>query len=275
MLRSVAPSPIPAPLPPWARALVQAAPFISEGLQHALEYIGELFTAGSSDPSTWRRVQWVWERVGDVDVADRQVFTWDLANITNGAVDSSWTEADYVAVEGELSAWFTAVRAVFPSTARLIERRYYVMGFTDLAAGTNLADDKPYIKSGAPERVYPVGIVGSGTAQMQPPQIAMSVTEKTAYPRHWGRFYLPFPHAANNGTDGYIATATVDSVAAATNTYYAALQAREFFPVVPVTQIEKNPARALLTVNELQVDNNWDVIRRRRKKTTTYRKILP
>jgi hypothetical protein len=59
------------------------------------------------------------------------------------------------------------------------------------------------------------------------------------------------------------------------STRYGALMAAEFFPVVPVTQVDKLASRGLLTVQEIQVDNVPDVIRRRRIAATGYRKILP
>jgi hypothetical protein len=105
-------------------------------------------------------------------------------------------------------------------------------------------------------------------------QVAMSVTEKTAFPGHWGRFYLPLSGGSDFTSTRRFDTATVDSVANAVGACYATLQTAEFFPVIPVTQVDKTPARGLLQVTDVQVDDVPDVVRRRRLSQTTYRKVV-
>jgi hypothetical protein len=75
--------------------------------------------------------------------------------------------------------------------------------------------------------------------------------------------------------DGSAAILTVDDWAQTVHDVYGALMNDEFFPVVPVTQVQKGRVRGLLTVSEIQVDSTYDVIRRRRVHTTKYRKTLP
>jgi len=74
-------------------------------------------------------------------------------------------------------------------------------------------------------------------------------------------------------------TANVDSWATQVHDTYTTLMSNEFFPVVPITQYtigeERFAVRGLLTVAELQMDNLLDVMRSRRPKKATYRKILP
>jgi len=44
---------------------------------------------------------------------------------------------------------------------------------------------------------------------------------------------------------------------------------------VPTTQVNGVASRQLLGIAKIQVDNVPDVVRRRRPRTTTYRKVLP
>jgi hypothetical protein len=107
-----------------------------------------------------------------------------------------------------------------------------------------------------------------------PPQVAFALTEKTAWPKHWGRTYLPTPQGLHVFGDRWT-SACVDTIVGAANTLYQGLAAAEFFPVVPVTQVASDPARALVGITQVQGDDIPDVIRRRRPRNTTYRKVLP
>lgn len=255
----MAPSPIPAPLPPWARALLQVAPLIPTGLQFALEYIEEMFSSDSPTPGQWRHVQIVFEHVGNTEPKDRYVTGLDIANITNGSIDNSWTDADYTVVQGQLDTLIGAFRTHMATTMKCLEVRYYVRQFNPLTLAT------PYPPSGPPERIYPMGQAGlvAGTVNV-PPQIAHTHTERTAYPRHWGRSYWPGLAATKYLATGQLDAATTTALGTAVDSAYTTLQNQEFFPVVPVTQIDKAPARGLLTVDKIAVDDIPDVIRRRR-----------
>lgn len=256
------PSPIPAPLPPWARALLQLAPFISAGLQEALQYIHELDTVESETNSGWRKCVFRWWQPTNADSADIVQTTIDIANITNGALDNSWTAQDYSTVDLELAALAANWTARMPTTWTHYERAYYRMAFNPLT------QTKPFALSGPPEHVASDNQVGLQTGQ-QAPQVAVTHTERTAYRKHWGRSYWPIPSSTLVGTDMHIDAVDVDAWAAELRAVYQALQNAEFFPVVPVTQVDKQPTRGLLTVSEIQVDNVFDVIRRRRSHTTT------
>jgi hypothetical protein len=88
--------------------------------------------------------------------------------------------------------------------------------------------------------------------------------------------YWPYPgyYAPGLGADMQLSNVQVDGLANALHSAYDGLMALEFFPVVPITQVQKAPARALVTVNSIQVDSNVDVVRRRRAHKTRYRKAL-
>lgn len=268
MLPEPLPSAIPAPLPPWAKVLIQVAPFIPAGLQFVLDHFGEMFDSSNANPGSWRHFQLVFADPTNLEVADRSVTGIDIANITGGGLDSTWTDADYTAVITELDTMILAWAPLMDSTHRCVEIRSYVRQFNPVTTA------EPFTKTGPPERIYSRSVQGTATAA-QPPQIAVTTTERTAYPKHWGRNYWPAPATSTIDSKGYIKQASVDTFGPAIKDAYARLMAKEFFPVVPVVQIEGTPARGLLTVHSLQMDNLFDVQRRRRFKKATYKYNQP
>ena len=264
----MAPSPIPAPLPPWARALLQLSPLISAGLQFALEHIGTMNDNTQTTNSEWRHVQCVFEPVGSTEVADRAITTFDIVNITGGTIDNSWTDQDYTDVEAQLTPLITGWCSHMQAGYRWIETNYYRRSFNPYM------DERPFTKGGPPERKFPHLVVGSDTAA-QARQIAFTTTDRTAYPRHWGRNYWPWPGGTQITSSGYITDALVDAWGASVNNAYWQLAQKEFFVVTPVTQVDNVPTRGLLTTSSLQMDNVPDVVRRRRNKATTHRYAQP
>jgi hypothetical protein len=104
-----------------------------------------------------------------------------------------------------------------------------------------------------------------------PSQVSCTTTEKTPYRKHWGRNYWPYPSAQFVSSSGHIASALVTNFLGQVHYFYDLLQKAELFPVIPVTQIDGAPARALLGVTEVQMDDVFDVQRRRRLKNPTLR----
>jgi hypothetical protein len=261
------PSPIPAPLPAWAKAALWIAPY-------AIGFLEDLLTHEASAPSVtaleWRRLQARWTWNNETLPRDSDIITFDIVNITGGAVDATWTAGDYTTVEGAFDTFFGSLAANQNGNGKWTEYRWYRRRFNDYA------DPRPFAVTGPPEKVTVKSIAGTGTGSPVAPQTAISVTERTAFAHHWGRFYVPAPSIATSATSRpRIATAAVDAIANATNTLYNALAAAQFFPVSPVTQVNKVPTRGLLTVSSIQVDDVYDVIRRRRMSAPTYRKVLP
>jgi hypothetical protein len=199
------------------------------------------------------------------------VTTLDIANITGGTIDSTWTDADYTTVNTKVAALASAWLAGFAqSRLRHKQTNYYVRAFNPMS------NPKPFAISGPPEKIFTSGQAATGTpATIQANQLAFTTTERTAYPRHWGRNYWPLPANTHLSLQGGISNTAVDALATAVQQQYAGLMAAEFFPVVPVTQVQKAAVRGLLTVSAIQVDNVPDVIRRRRIASVGYRKILP
>lgn len=268
----MAPSPIPAPLPPWARALVQVAPFIPAGLQNVLEYIGIFEPVDSGQPDAWMQVQLVGQPLDSTERADDFITTMDIVNITNGAVDSSWTQADFDAVSGHLNTICASWATRMSYSYRWREQRFYRRSFNPYTL------DTPFAKSGPPEIIYPMNFPGTSVNE-QAPQVALTSTERTAYPGHWGRNYWPHPGAALCTDNGYVLSSAVDSWALTLFNELQLMAAAEYFIVVPTTQYTVGdvvyPARGLLTVSEIQVDNLFDITRSRRPKKSTYKRVYP
>jgi hypothetical protein len=264
----MAPSPIPAPLPPWARALLQVAPFISPVLQGVLQHIHAIFDSSSSEPSEWRRFTAHWDVTSSAEPSDAYVTTWDIVNITGGTVDNSWTEADYGVVQtylGQLCLdWAGRQQAGITFT----ELRAYRMSFNPVT------NTKPFAVSGPPEFAAAYATVGNAPG-FQAPQVAYTTTELTPYRKHWGRNYWPAPAPSLQIAGGHILATAVDQWCQLVHDAYQSLMSNEFFPVVAVTQIDNVPARALLTLRGVQMDDVPDVIRRRRPENATHRMVLP
>lgn len=193
--------------------------------------------------------------------------SFDLVNFTSGDVDNTWITTDFTTFENAFDTFWTSVKPYVHSSHSLVEYRWYRMAFSDID------DPKPFVPSGTPVRSTAKAVPGTYTTTGAPYQVAMSVTEKTAWAKHWGRFYLPGVGAGNFSSDGRFTSAICTSVANATQALYNTLAAAQIYPAVPVTQIDKASARVLLGVNEIQVDDVPDVVRRRRPKRASARTI--
>jgi len=247
---------------------LQVAPFIQPALQNVVQYFHEIHSGDTATPDEWRRWTAHFDVVDSAEPSDDFVTSFDIVNITGGAVDSSWTEADYGAVYTYLSQLCIDWAARMQVGVTFNELRAYRMSFRPVT------DPKPFFLSGPPERAYGFGTPGVATAH-QAPQVAYTTTELTPYRKHWGRNYWPAPGALNQILGGHIDPNFVDAWIQIVHDAYQGLMSNEFFPVVAVTQIDKAPARALLTLNGVQMDDVPDVIRRRRPENPTHLKVLP
>lgn len=258
------PAAIPAPLPNWAKTLVQLLPLVSGYLYDILTYHGQ-----QQETDTWRHCAIHFKDIASgANPADDCYMGIDLVNITGGDIDSSWTSGDYSTCETALDTCMTAMKPYLAPTLQVSEYRWYKRAFNPMT------ETKPFQDSGPPDRVTSKAIVGTSSAYL-PRQVACTITEKTAWPKHWGRGYFPFGSGASLTTSGRIATGTVDIIQGAWQTLYNSLATAEFQPVVPVTQVHKDPVRGLLQVTQVQVDDVPDVVRRRRLRNPSYRKVGP
>lgn len=263
------PQSFPTPLPAWKKWALTIANAPNTFLSSFLEFLEPISTTQDPTPGEWRHIQLVFENTVTNLKADEQVVTIDIANITNGAIDSTWTDADYTVVGGTLKNLINQWSAHMSSDISSKEIRYYRRAYNPYS------DSKPFPPSGPPERVDPYVVAGQDIRVIAH-QVAVTHTELVAFPRHSGRSYWPSPGGtAVFAAGGYLDTTFVDAWGTAVHDNYQTLQDNEFFPCVPTTQVNKVASRQLLGVHQVQVDNVPDVVRSRRPRTTTHRKVLP
>lgn len=204
-----------------------------------------------------RRVVATIDRTGILVGSDPAEVHFDFLNFTSGAPDDTWITSDYTTLEGYLNTFFNAVKIYGLSGSKVTQYAWY-------RVGSGVTSPNPA------ERTLVLGtpISMTGTAGPLPPQAACSITFRTAVRKSWGRTYLPIGGATLNG-DETIPTATVDAIANATNALVTSAAGSDFALVV--TSLHLN---ASLNVEHVEVDNLVDVIRRRRWKSATYKKII-
>lgn len=122
----------------------------------------------------------------------------------------------------------------------------------------------------SPDFERDINLDGGGTNCL-PPQAAISVSLATGSRRHWGRFYVPSIDRGAATSLGLIGSATCDALAAAYATLCVNLGAIEVYPVVYNKSFENASANS---VYKVQVDNIFDVIRRRRYDAASYRAVV-
>lgn len=207
-----------------------------------------------------RRVQIVIDRTTQHAGADPAVMHFDFLNITGGAPDDTWTSGDFSTLETALDTWWTSTK-VFVSTG------YKLAAYNWYRVGPGIVPPNPAV------RQTTRSVAGTAAYALLPPQVACSITFRTAVRRSWGRTYLPLGAVAAAGdiaTGAVLASSDVDALATYTNTLFTTAAANDFIPVV------YSPHRsALLAIEQVEVDNDLDVIRRRRWKASTYKKLLP
>jgi hypothetical protein len=115
-----------------------------------------------------------------------------------------------------------------------------------------------------------VGTPGTDSSGVAPPQVAISITLKTAARKQWGRTYVPGLGLGGISGQGVISNAFVDGIASASDALVTSSLADDFHVGV-LSKI----AGSFFIAESIQVDNVFDVIRRRRWRNATYRKVLP
>lgn len=232
-----------------------------------------------SEPFELRKVHMQWTlNSGDVAGEDVRVCTFHLLKLSAGAPTADWVAADFTNVDAKFAAWWVALRAYFSSATGWSALKVY-------KAGPDIEPPQVpvFAEDFAPN-------FGTGAASQMPPQVAVTVTEKAGSKPHWGRFYLPAPAALATvlGATGRLHATFQNALADATDTLYQDLKAVGLVPVVyrpplPVRQTAAErragtlpgslPARAgsAWTVDDISVDNIFDVIRSRRYDRPTSR----
>jgi hypothetical protein len=205
-----------------------------------------------------RRATLVFDRSSYSPADDDMTMHFDFLNFTSGAPDDTWTAGDYTTLESALQTWWTATKAYSDPKTKLREIRWH-------RAGAGITPPNPA------ERVFILTTMdpGTGTAGLAVPQVACSITFRTAVRRSWGRTYLPF-NGLQPTVQGRLGNSTVDAIATATQTLVTTAAAADFALVVSAVRLN-----AALVVERIEVDDVLDIIRRRRWKHTGYRKMLP
>jgi hypothetical protein len=180
----------------------------------------------------------------------------DFLNVTGGTPDDTWTSTDYTTLEGYLDTWWNSVKPSVSSGIKLAGYHWY-------RHGPGVGTPNPA------ERVVSRSVAGGSGSNALPPQVASTVTFRTAVRRSWGRTYLPGPSATYLATDGsFDPSGWVNPVATATDTLVHAAAGADF-PLV-VTSVHLS---AVLNVEATEVDNTPDIIRRRRFDSPTIKVI--
>lgn len=222
-----------------------------------------------STSDTWRHLYVRFHNTSSgAAAADDFFITFDILNITAGLPDSTWTTGDYTTVETLMDTYLATQMDHTANWLTVSEYRWYVREFGELG-------DKPFVDHGPPVRSQAKTMVGTG-ANLGAAQTAITVTERTAWARHWGRFYLPMsPLQSIIQAGGRLTSAGTVSLASAYQGFLASLASSDFQMVVPVTQVDKAPVRDLLTVSSVQVDDIIDVMRSRRPRNALVRTVKP
>jgi hypothetical protein len=193
---------------------------------------------------------------GAFSTRERGLFGIHWINTTGGNLDTTWVTADYTAVESAVQTFWGAYGGA-NTEVRLVEHRWYPFG-------------PGVVKPNPPSRISTLGspLAGTGSTPI-PHQNACTVTLRTALRRHWGRFYTPW-FKALDGTGGQLFPTTVDAIAAAARTMLTAPGTSQgVYPVV----WDRNKHRAY-GITDIEVDSVTDIVRRRRPRTSAYKKIL-
>lgn len=132
-------------------------------------------------------------------------------------------------------------------------------------------DDNGFSKPGPYWRIQPAALTGTGASARLPDQLALTTTFKTGSRTHWGRIYAGgFTTAALlDSKMGHPKTTLVDLLAQSMQVHFNDIHddARITFPLVWSAKY-----RGAMIIDELTVDDVFDVIRRRRAKQPSYRK---
>jgi hypothetical protein len=187
---------------------------------------------------------------------ERGLFGIHWINLTSGELDTTWTSADYASVEGAIETMWSSLAAIISSDFRLEEHRWY-------AFGAGVTPPNP------PSRITTLATPAVGTATATGVhQAACTVTLRTTLRRHWGRFYLPLA-GSQVGSGGQITNSNTDAIAAAARTALLVTPAAQ--GVIPV--VYDRTRKLVFGTTQLEVDSVPDIIRRRRPRDTSYRKI--
>lgn len=214
--------------------------------------------------STYNLVQTTFNRDGIRAGEDDAAITFHIRQVVEAAPDflpvTDEGRDDFV---NRLSTWWGAINGYVSGQAFMAESRFY-----DIPDGGPFPNKDPRAWMGDPVKTHVWNSPGTSGNPPLPPQVAASVTLKTAHRKRWGRYYLPCLTTAVLDGKGALLVGAADAMAAATHNLTS-----------------RSGTGACLTVfsrlhwnhedpQTIQVDDILDVIRRRRYSMPLFRQTL-
>lgn len=195
---------------------------------------------------------------------DAAMITFHVLNLTDGDPDDTWTDTDYSDAEAQFGTFWQAVDEWYRPETTL----------TDIVWTADGPAFTPHGESPHPTlRVTSIVLPGTASSgAMLPPQVAATVTEVTPAKytvtdvegvgtqirNRWGRFYMPAP--ISNAVDaGRLHSDFCDALADATLNLYTSMVEAD----LPIVMYSPTTGSSW-SVDEIHVDDIWDVVRSRR-----------
>lgn len=231
-------------------------------------------------PFELRKLQWRFSRApSGGTVEDVAVNTFHFIKATGGVPGTYADTTDLAAVETAATTYWAAIKASRPTYTHSDQYRWYKDG----PAFYHAPDaGQPYFLPNGENpaiRITEVDVAGGSAATPLPPQMSLTVTEKTSARKHWGRYYLEPPNTTSLSGDGRLSSGVVTTELAAAVAFYNSCRSASMIPVVFAIEKPSRPKRPSGTlaaapavayeVTALQIDNLLDVMRSRRWSSAT------
>jgi hypothetical protein len=214
---------------------------------------------------------------GVVGGEDVRVVTFHLIKLSGASPVATWDAGDFTAARDAFLAFWSGIGANYNNTFKLTRTAFY-------RAGPGIEPPQP------PANSADHNLAGAlSGVNMLPPQVAISVMERHGGSRkNHGRFFLPGPNTGFSNTFGRPASSFLAEWADHVDTLYQAwktanLPAVVYLPELPARSpgatdpryvtVGTFPPRSASarTVDEIVIDNTFDVIRSRRYDRSTNR----
>jgi hypothetical protein len=267
------PLPNPGSLWKFTRYAIRAAEYI---IPATFAYLETLLTGNEEvEDLAWIRTTIVLSRSTPAGLSeDRVQFKLDVVNITGGVVDTTWTAGDFTDLDTAISAFVTSIKPAISSHFKFEEARSYLMRFNpdDPGPGNRSAGHGVFVETGPPVHVQTLAVQCTGTFGI-PEQVATGCTMRTAFPRHWGRAYVPAPQLGGIDAYGRFTAPHRTAVADSFHDLVSTLADAELLAVVPMTQLGNATFHGLMGITDCVVDDVPDIQRRRRGRQVGARTI--
>jgi hypothetical protein len=234
---------------------------------------GSVYMLFDQDNLAGRRLSVLFTRPAE----DALQFGVNLVKLTGGAPDDGWVDADYADVEAHMDTLWNTLKVFYKTPT--VAGGYTLSEYRWHRWGVGVGRPNPQVRDIL--RNVP-GTSASGVEL--PPQVAISVTFKTSRRRSWGRAYLPGPVSDDVTPAQHIDPGVVDTFRTAWGTFADAMKANGHPMVVWCPRVAGAPpiivgghqqvpdaSSFALTVDQIQVDDVYDTVRRRRTKHGIYR----